>query len=114
MSDMFARGLRGVARSVRGALSDGPVIRPQQFRLEESVSPRSRRRARAPEGQSERDVTPEEMRPRVEIMPETPRSAASPGSMLRHELHDPASLRRAILLSEILDRPRALRPHRSR
>jgi hypothetical protein len=110
---MLERGLRGMARSVRGALGDGPAIRPQQFTLEDRAQRRPRQRARGSEEQLERDTTPEEERPRRVVVPVAPSSTSSQGTVLRRELHNPASLRRAILLSEILDRPRALRPHRS-
>jgi hypothetical protein len=110
---MLERGLRGMARTLRSMLSDEPEMRPQQFTLEERPRRRQRRQDHSGEERLEQDTTPEEGRPR-RVVVAAPPPASTAASILRGELHDKSSLRRAILLSEIIDRPRAQRPHRSR
>lgn len=113
MNELIERGLRSAASALASALEDRSDSRPQQF-TREGEAVRDRRRARQSEEQVERDTTPEEeRRPRraAAARPAPARQRLS-ATALRHQLRNRHNIRQAILISEVLDRPRALRPYR--
>lgn len=115
MNSLLERGLRSALSTLAEALDSESVrdMRPQQFDPAQRT-PRSRRRTRQTEEQLEQDTTPEEERGRhadieVTSIPVVPSARAVE---LRSQLRNRASVQRAFLLMELLDKPRALRPHR--
>lgn len=112
MNELIERGLRSAASALASALDDRPDIRPRQFTREDPIT-RDRRRARRTEEQLEQAAPSEGQRPQLRVEVEPPPVRGSQGArMLRRELRDRESVKRAFLLSEVLDRPRALRPYR--
>ncbi|CAN5645655.1 hypothetical protein BH23CHL2_BH23CHL2_03590 [soil metagenome] len=113
MNELIERGLRSAASALASALNDRPDIRPQQF-TREGEAVRDRRRSRQSEEQLERESTPEEERRprRVAAAQPAPGQRTMSATALRHQLRNRNNIRRAILISEVLDRPRALRPYR--
>lgn len=112
MNELIERGLRSAVSALARALDDRPDIRPQQFTREGEFE--RDRRDRRTEGQLERDSTPEEQRrptPARTARPAVGRQSLRAAD-LRHQLRNRHTIRRAILISEVLDRPRALRPYR--
>jgi hypothetical protein len=112
MNSLLERGLRTAVSVLADALDSSPVrdMRPQQFDPSERT-PRNRRRARRTEDELEADPIPEEerrRRPKVAVEAVTSQRTRD----LRGQLRDRAGVRRAFLLMELLDRPRALRPYR--
>jgi len=113
MNELIERGLRSAVSALASALDDRPDIRPRQF-TREGDTVRDRRRSRRSEEQLERDSTPEDERrprPAVAVQP-APVQQPLRAAALRYQLRSRNNIRRAILISEVLDRPRALRPYR--
>ena len=118
MSSLLERGLRGAVSALADALDDGPVrdMRPQQFDPTARTPRSGRRRARQTEEQAEQDTQPEAQRrfePDIEVEPVTLQPSRR-ALELRRQLRDRASVQRAFLLMELLDKPRALRPYQQR
>lgn len=117
MSSLLERGLRGAVTALADALDSGPVrdMRPQQFDPSERTAS-GRRRTRQTEEQAEQGPFPEgERRPRpeIEVEPEALRPSRR-AVELRGQLRNRASVQRAFLMMELLDKPRALRPYQNR
>jgi hypothetical protein len=113
MNERIERGLRNVLSALAESVEGSSGNSPQQFGPSERT-PRNRRRTQQTEDQLERDATPEEKRaPRRDIQVELATSVPTARLKdLRSQLRNRKNVRRAYLLSELLDRPRSVRPYR--